>query len=96
MFYRPLGLQMPQQPSPTVASSCLMLEEDPESEASGKTTTLRCATYEVNSKLYGENFSMEKNLYKMGFECTVGPLDNGKVGDEHFVHFSEVVPSSEV
>ena len=27
---------------------------------------------------------------------TVEPLNNGHVGDEHFVHCSEVVPSSEV
>ena len=27
---------------------------------------------------------------------TVGPLNNGHIGDEHFVHSSEVVPSSEV
>ena len=28
--------------------------------------------------------------------CTVEPLNNGHVGDEHFVHCSEVVPSLEV
>ena len=27
---------------------------------------------------------------------TVEPLNNGHIGDEHFVHCSEVVPSSEV
>ena len=27
---------------------------------------------------------------------TVEPPNNGQVGDEHFVHYSEVVPSSEV
>ena len=27
---------------------------------------------------------------------TVEPLNNGQVGDERFVHYSEVVPSSEV
>ena len=27
---------------------------------------------------------------------TVEPLNNGQVGDGHFVHYSEVVPSSEV
>ena len=27
---------------------------------------------------------------------TVEPLNNGHVGDEHFVHCSEVAPSSEV
>ena len=29
-------------------------------------------------------------------EYTVEPPNNGHVGDEHFVHCSEVVPSSEV
>ena len=28
--------------------------------------------------------------------CTVEPLNNGHGGDEHFVHCSEAVPSSEV
>ena len=30
------------------------------------------------------------------FSYTVEPLNNGHIGDEHFVHCSEVVPSSEV
>ena len=30
------------------------------------------------------------------YGCTVEPPNNGHVGDEHFVHCSEVVPSSEV
>ena len=34
----------------------------------------------------------------MKFEgmCTVEPLNNGHIRDEHFVHCPEVVPSSEV
>ena len=28
--------------------------------------------------------------------CTAGPLNNGHIGDEHFVHCSEVVTSSEI
>ena len=31
-----------------------------------------------------------------GIYSTVEPPNNGHVGDEHFVHWSEVVPSSEV
>ena len=37
-------------------------------------------------------------IYVCMYICmyTVEPLNNGHVGDEHFVHCSEVVPSSEV
>ena len=31
-----------------------------------------------------------------GVQCTVKPSNNGHFGDEHFVHCSEVVLSSEV
>ena len=34
--------------------------------------------------------------FVQGYLSTVEPLNNGQVGDEHFVHCSDVVPSSEV
>ena len=36
------------------------------------------------------------SLSRVGVSNTVEPLNNGHVGDECFVHYSEVVPSSEV
>ena len=30
------------------------------------------------------------------YSTTVEPLNNGHIGDEHFIHCSEVAPSSEV
>ena len=41
MFYRPLGLPTPPHLSLAVSSNCLMLEEVPESEGYGRTTTPR-------------------------------------------------------
>ena len=35
-------------------------------------------------------------LLETHYHITVEPLNNGHGGDEHFVHCSEVVPSSEV
>ena len=35
-------------------------------------------------------------LSSVSCQCAVEPLNNGHIGDEHFVHCSEVVPSSEV
>ena len=36
------------------------------------------------------------SMYKSLNSNTVEPLNNGYIGDEHFVHCSEVVPSSEI
>ena len=35
-------------------------------------------------------------MFHSATSITVGPLDYGHIGDEHFVRCSEVVPSSEV
>ena len=35
-------------------------------------------------------------VVKALYTTTVEPPNNGQVGDGHFVHYSEVVPSSEV
>ena len=40
--------------------------------------------------------SCSTNICYSRFEYTVEPPNNGQVGDRNFVHYSEVVPSSEV
>ena len=39
---------------------------------------------------------MDRQKYQLPTRNTVEPPNNGQVGDEHIVHCSEVVPSSEV
>ena len=46
-----------------------------------------------------QSFKLSANtqfMPKLHIVYTVEPPNNGHVGDEHFVHCSEVVPSSEV
>ena len=54
----------------------------------------------MGDKIVVVNELIPNYLYKLpfpsGVQCTVKPSNNGHFGDEHFVHCSEVVLSSEV
>ena len=55
-----------------------------------------CRSWRVRQKHNCETNEVRAPLYKYASIYTVEPPNNGHFGDEHFVHCSEVVPSSEV